>query len=167
MTLNARHAVLALLLDLMMGIIQLEKNVTSAGHGRRRRPAEVFIWFLYRNKLGDLWATEIAGLLLLTVRPADHLFSVLIGSFELSSLSLWLLRLHWVEPGQPSLSPHTGDISCSHSLTGWLRVEITVQTWNTSFSNSKRETGWICRGETEGIMVLTDQTDGTQSGDIS
>ena len=29
MTLNARHAVLALLLDLMMGIIQLEKNVTS------------------------------------------------------------------------------------------------------------------------------------------
>ena len=31
MTLNARRLVLALLLDLMMGIIQLEKNVTSAG----------------------------------------------------------------------------------------------------------------------------------------
>ena len=32
MTLNARRAVLALLLDLMMGIIQPEKNVTSTGH---------------------------------------------------------------------------------------------------------------------------------------
>lgn len=32
MTLNARRLVLALLLDLMMGIIQPEKNVTSTGH---------------------------------------------------------------------------------------------------------------------------------------
>ena len=59
MTLNARHAVLALLLDLMMGIIQLEKNVTSAGPGSRHRPGgEVFIWFLYRNKLRDLGNTD-------------------------------------------------------------------------------------------------------------
>ena len=47
MTLNARRAVLALLLDLMMGIIQLEKKLTSAGHGSRQGPASGSFYLIF------------------------------------------------------------------------------------------------------------------------
>ena len=55
MTLNARRAVLALLLDLMMGIIQLEKNVTSAGHGSSGGQRK----FLFDSYIVTSW--EISG----------------------------------------------------------------------------------------------------------
>lgn len=48
MTLNARHSGLALLLDLMMGIIQPEKTLRQPDTTQ-----EVFVLFLNRNERGQ------------------------------------------------------------------------------------------------------------------